>query len=860
MEVRDNGDVADFSIPKRARNMAVSDASVNSWSDHAATVRHWRIFIPLPRLIVEGINGDSRTSYGNLMNSYFEQFCCDQRRGDQRFHLGFMNLLFRTALLRLLLLAVAVLLFLSSNSLRAQSGFPAWGTIPSPNGGFGPNELFDLDILSATDIWAVGNFGDFLYPSPQVQHWDGVSWSLVAVPGGTDGDLLGVAAVAANDVWFVGGAATGGQSLIFHWDGTTITRVTNPNPGGYNRLYDVVALSATDIWAVGEYTNGGVSQTLIEHWDGTAWSLIPSPTVAGNYTTLLGVAAVAPNDIWAVGEAGSETFTVHWNGSNWRRVRSPTTGFSSFKDVSATPSGEVWAVGDSTDGTLTARWTGSRWRVVPSPAPGPFFNDLNGVLVLAANDVWAVGFYDVQGHWKTLALHYDGTQWTQVESPSPDPALNVFNGIDADGVNNLWAVGKGEGTLTARWSGTAFDAVPSDNAGTGQNELKSLSAAAPDDIWAVGSAQFDSLAMHWNGTLWTIVPTPDLPLDAPLEGVAALASNDVWAVGFQNDPGTLNSSNVILHWNGSAWSVVPSPNPGGNSVDKLYDVAGAAANDVWAVGEHWDRSLNQLGTILHWNGASWSVVPNDCGPLFGITVLAPNDIWAVGWQSCHYDGTSWTTIPIPPSGGADTLLDVSAKAPDDVWAVGNSVFCFPKFCSSSSYAIHWNGSQWEMTAAPGVSLGGVQALGPNNVWAVGTYSVGTLITRWNGNSWQTVPSPDPETGGALNEIIATPGKLWAVGSFFTEDIELRTLVLDAPSATQGAVVGDTDFSGTVVSWFGPTTGSTTADEFGNYAAAGLPAGTYTFVATAGGCDPDIATVEVIAGTTVRQNFEINCAP
>ncbi len=195
-----------------------------------------------------------------------------------------------------------------------------------------------------------------------------------------------------------------------------------------------------------------------------------------------------------------------------------------------------------------------------------------------------------------------------------------------------------------------------------------------------------------------------------------------------------------------------------------------------------------------------------------------------------------------------------------MWAVGSSVFCGPKFCTSASYAIHWNGSQWEATEVPGAFLGGVHALAPNNVWAVGTYSVGTLIIRWNGNSWRTVPSPDPETGGALNEIIAAAGKLWAVGSFFDQDNALRTLVVDSPSETQGAVMGDTGVGGAIVSWFGPAEGSATADSFGNYAAAGLPAGTYTFVASAGGCDPDLATVEVIAGTTVRQNFEINCAP
>jgi len=67
-------------------------------------------------------------------------------------------------------------------------------------------------------------------------------------------------------------------------------------------------------------------------------------------------------------------------------------------------------------------------------------------------------------------------------------------------------------------------------------------------------------------------------------------------------------------------------------------------------------------------------------------------------------------------------------------------------------------------------------------------------------------------------------------------------------------------SDAIVSWFGPAAGSATTDVSGNYAVAGLPAGSYTFVASADGCDPAIATVEVIAGTTVRQNFQISCAP
>ncbi|MBA3609396.1 MAG: efflux RND transporter permease subunit [Chthoniobacterales bacterium] len=117
----------------------------------------------------------------------------------------------------------------------------------------------------------------------------------------------------------------------------------------------------------------------------------------------------------------------------------------------------------------------------------------------------------------------------------------------------------------------------------------------------------------------------------------------------------------------------------------------------------------------------------------------------------------------------------------------------------------------------------------------------------------------PEAGGGLNEITSTPGKLWAVGSFYDDDFEQRTLVLDTPSATQGTVTGNVGVSGATVSWFGAVNGSTTTDIFGNYAAAGLPAGTYTLVASADGCDPAAESVRIVAGRTVRKNLAIDCA-
>jgi hypothetical protein len=82
--------------------------------------------------------------------------------------------------------------------------------------------------------------------------------------------------------------------------------------------------------------------------------------------------------------------------------------------------------------------------------------------------------------------------------------------------------------------------------------------------------------------------------------------------------------------------------------------------------------------------------------------------------------------------------------------------------------------------------------------------------------------------------------------------------MEAPSTTQGTVIGDTNVSGAVVSWFGPVNGSTETNVFGEYVAAGLPAGEYLFIASFGGCTPATANVTVVAGMTIERNLFISC--
>src|SRR5262249_355882 len=149
---------------------------------------------------------------------------------------------------------------------------------------------------------------------------------------------------------------------------------------------------SSDVWAVGFYYNGP-RQTLVEHWNGSTWSVVPSPNPDMDDDTLNGVTAISSSDVWAVGAAGTGTLTEHWNGSVWSVVPNPGTG--DFAAVSAVSSSNVWAVGsDGHSHTQTLHWNGTAWSVIPSPSPGASDNFLTGVAAISSTSAWAVGYYE----------------------------------------------------------------------------------------------------------------------------------------------------------------------------------------------------------------------------------------------------------------------------------------------------------------------------------------------------------------------------------------------------------------------------------------------------------------------------------
>ncbi|MGB8345059.1 MAG: hypothetical protein WCD86_09250, partial [Ktedonobacteraceae bacterium] len=202
-----------------------------------------------------------------------------------------------------------------------------WRVVKSPGAG-APNgtTLYAATAITANNVWAVGQRlnGQGIFQT-LIEHWNGTSWSTITSPnlGTGNNTLYGVAAVARNDVWAVGVSDAG--SLVEHWNGKYWKLVPSPVVGGAaNILLAVTAIASNDVWAVGNY-NG---TTLTEHWNGTSWSIVASPDVSNSFNFLLGVAAVASNNLWAVGyyyndSTPNRTLILHWNGERWRIVPSP---------------------------------------------------------------------------------------------------------------------------------------------------------------------------------------------------------------------------------------------------------------------------------------------------------------------------------------------------------------------------------------------------------------------------------------------------------------------------------------------------------------------------------------------------------
>ncbi len=343
---------------------------------------------------------------------------------------------------------------------------------------------------------------------------------------------------------------------------------------------------------------GVILQTGTAEATPTVWSVTPGPThgrINGNL--LADVSCASRSFCMAVGghdhESVTKTLAESWNGTAWSILKSPNpTGASSssLSGVSCLSSISCTAVGGfanaSTDEPLIESWNGTSWSIVPSPSPGTGPNNaLDSVSCTSPTFCVAVGVYNAPDLGTgTLVESWDGTAWSVIPSPNRDGGDNFLNGVSCLSPTSCTAVGTGGGdypsqlvfTLVESWDGSVWSIVPSPNPYGGnyaEDFLRGVSCVSSTFCVAVGlenpgvgPGATVTVVEAWNGTAWSTVPSPDPSIDSDpspvnqLSGVSCTSSTDCVAVGYYlNGPG-VDELTLVESWNGSAWAVTPSPN------------------------------------------------------------------------------------------------------------------------------------------------------------------------------------------------------------------------------------------------------------------------------------------------------------
>ena len=313
----------------------------------------------------------------------------------------------------------------------------------------------------------------------------------------------------------------------------------SPNvSSSFNEFTAVSCVGPSFCVSVGNATGSGRSNSLIESWNGGSWSVVPSPDPADQSAVLLaGVSCSTVAFCVAVGGGADGTFIESWNGSTWSVVPSPP-GEASLSSVSCVNATFCMAVGSTPSpafASLAEEWNGSTWSVTSSPAnpPGVDQVSLNSVSCSSTTFCASVGSEDlpepVGFETMSMAETWNGKVWTFALTPSPTSSTYLY-GVSCPVSSWCMAVGfSGNSTLTERWNGTGWSVLPSPNSGSGvQDNLLAVSCTGTAFCSAVGyqnSHAFETFGESWNGLGWSIVPTPN-PIsayDSFLSGVSCTA-------------------------------------------------------------------------------------------------------------------------------------------------------------------------------------------------------------------------------------------------------------------------------------------------------------------------------------------------
>jgi PKD repeat protein len=357
-------------------------------------------------------------------------------------------------------------------------------------------------------------------------------------------------------------------------------------------------------------------------------------------------------------------------------------GVSCVQSEACVAVGSHWSLSVHTDVTLAEIWDGETWSVMATPNP-PGLEEgwkdgryalLRGISCLTTSDCVAVGYYRNTGEEEylestgekvePLAEHWNGSTWTMMSVAAPSGAdAGWLEGVSCTSSTECTAVGSFndssgvEDTLAERWNGSEWTTQTTPT--TSGSGLKSVSCTSLTECTAVGSftngsGVEDTLAERWNGSKWTIQPTRNptgTEASNYLSGVSCTSPTVCMAVGTHVSAhlSSFLEATLAERWDGSEWSVMPTPEPSPSKGSNLFGVSCISTSACTAVGDNYNPTASEQGAQPlgeRWNGTTWS--------LLEVPALPEPPEW---WHE------SWLYAVSCADSGACTALGNSLSAP-----------------------------------------------------------------------------------------------------------------------------------------------------------------------------------------------------
>ncbi len=616
-----------------------------------------------------------------------------------------------------------------------------------------------------------------------------------------------------------------------------------------NYLASVSCTTTTFCVAVGYYPSAsGAQVTLAESFNGTSWTLTPTPNPASSLAAqLTSVSCTTTTFCAAVGNyynssaSAWESFIEVFNGSTWSVVAAPSPPAPAtnpnLESVSCKSTTFCVAVGYYSTSigpahTFAETFNGTAWTLSSSPNPAASsWDELLGISCTSTSSCIAVGWYYAGQADQTLVVAYKAGTWTVDTSPNTSTFVyNSLAAVSCASATSCLAVGHISGsngtTLAETFNGSSWSIIPSPSVG-GFGEFSSVSCSV--GLCAVtGSAlqqtgrSFQAMVATFDGTSWTIRSLYLSPsVTTHLIGVSCANRNFCIAAGWTRSPTATADETVAATWSAGTWSIAPIADAAAPLDNFLKGISCTSPSNCVAVGWYSNASSVNQTLVEDWNGVAWSIVssPNtstsQSNELDSVSCLTTASCVAVGRYSNasnvnqtlieDWNGVAWSIVSSPNTSTSQSneLDSVSCATTTSCVAVGRystgggAIQTLAEIYSATTKA-------WSIAPTPNATAGidilwGVSCTSTFSCTAVGASMpppplllrfFHTLVETYNGSKWSIVSSPNPSiVGDYLNAVSCTSSiSCTAVGGFMNTSPRVNQTLVEDYNGSKWSVV------------------------------------------------------------------------